>query len=92
MYLHLSPDTMIPIKDIVAIVPYPKQKGAAILQSFDLPVREVGVSSERNWRSLVITGEAVYSLPLTGGDHASPISEMFADFVALRTGVRAVRI
>lgn len=66
MYLHLSPDTMIPIKDIVAIVPYPKQKGAAILQSFDLPVREVGVSSERNWRSLVITGEAVYSLPLTG--------------------------
>mgnify|MGYP000624031786 CR=1 FL=1 len=91
MYLHLSPDTMIPIKDIVAIVPYPKQKGAAILQSFDLPVREVGVSSERNWRSLVITGEAVYSL-LDRGDHASPISEMFADFVALRTGVRAVRI
>lgn len=59
MYLHLSPDMMIPIKDIVAIIPYPKQKGAAILQSFDLPVRAVGVSSERNWRSLVITGETM---------------------------------
>lgn len=92
MYLHLSPDTMIPIKDIVAIVPYPKQKGAAILQSFDLPVREVGVSSERNWRSLVITGEGRLFSALDRGDHASPISEMFADFVALRTGVRAVRI
>lgn len=66
MYLHLSPDTMIPIRDIVAILPYPKQKGEAMLQSFALPVRSVGTADERDWRSLVITEDAVYSLPLTG--------------------------
>lgn len=66
MYLHLSPDTMIPIKDIVAVLNYPKQRGDALLASFSLPVLPVGSSSEEEWRSLVITGDAVYALSLTG--------------------------
>ena len=66
MYLHLSTDTIIPIRDIVAILPYPKRKGAALLQSFGLPVQSVGTSSEADWRSLVITEDCVYSLPVTG--------------------------
>lgn len=66
MYLRLSPDKMIPIRDIVAILPYPKQRGRAVLRSFDLPVRSVGTAEERDWRSLVITEDAVYSLPQTG--------------------------
>lgn len=66
MYLHLNPDTIIPIKDIVAILPYPKRKGAALLQSFGLPVQSVDSSEESDWRSLVITEDKVYSLTVTG--------------------------
>lgn len=65
MYLHLSPDTVIPILDIVTILQYPRKEGAALLRCFRLPLHPVDASSEAEWRSLVITGDCVYALPLT---------------------------
>ncbi|MFR6643546.1 MAG: hypothetical protein ACLUQN_08365, partial [Megasphaera sp.] len=53
-------------KDCSRAAPFRFGYGKALLQSFGLPVQSVGTSSEADWRSLVITEDCVYSLPVTG--------------------------
>ena len=66
MYLHLSREISIPAGDIVAIINLNGHPGRSVRKHLCLPLVAVDGIPERDWRCLVITGEQVFALPVTG--------------------------
>lgn len=66
MYLHLNHNTVVFAGDIVAILNLTGHKGRPVRQDFGLPVVAVDDIPEDEWRSLVITGQRVFALAVTG--------------------------
>lgn len=66
MYLHLSREISIPAGDIVAIINLNGHPGRSVRKHLCLSLVAVDGIPERDWRCLVITGEQVFALPVTG--------------------------
>lgn len=66
MYLHLSRNLSIHAGDVVAIVNLSGRQGRSVCQHCGLPLVAVDGIPEKDWRCLVITGEQVFALPVTG--------------------------
>lgn len=66
MYLHLSREISIPAGDIVAIINLNGHPGRSVRKHLCLPLVAVDWIPERDWRCLVITGEQVFALSVTG--------------------------
>ena len=63
---HLSREISIPAGDIVAIINLNGHPGRSVRKHLCLPLVAVDGIPERDWRCLVITGEQVFALPVTG--------------------------